>query len=230
MTLRTDLTDATANVGVHAAQHNEANQAILDLQARIPLGLTGATAATRYVGGTTSGAPASGTFALGDFVIDQTGLVWVCTTAGSPGTWANASRNTELAYAENRSGTNITTTAQATATDITSCSITVPASTFPVYLACSMLVSVNAVTNVSSFITEVSNGVDTPITRQRTYAEAVSGGFVVMDWETRLGTTARSRTFKLQASKGSSTSSTLTVYAPDNSTLNWDLCIKAYTK
>ncbi len=52
-----------------------------------PLGLTGATSATRYAGGTASGAPASGTFALGDFVVDQTGVLWICTTAGTPGTW-----------------------------------------------------------------------------------------------------------------------------------------------
>jgi hypothetical protein len=50
-------------------------------------GLTGATTATRYVGGTVNGAPASGTFAKGDFVIDQSGTIWVCTTAGTPGTW-----------------------------------------------------------------------------------------------------------------------------------------------
>jgi Repeat of unknown function (DUF5907) len=55
-----------------------------------PVGLTGATAASRYVGATTSGSPASGTFAKGDFIIDQTGLVWICTTAGSPGTWLKA--------------------------------------------------------------------------------------------------------------------------------------------
>lgn len=52
-------------------------------------GLTGATAASRYVGATASGAPASGTFAVGDFVIDQTGTIWICTVAGSPGTWAS---------------------------------------------------------------------------------------------------------------------------------------------
>jgi len=51
-------------------------------------GLTGATTASRYVGGTASGAPAIGTFAVGDFIIDQTAKIWVCTTAGSPGTWA----------------------------------------------------------------------------------------------------------------------------------------------
>lgn len=66
-----------------------------------PLGLTGATAATRYVGATASGAPASGTFAVGDFAIDQTGKVYICTVAGSPGTWTLASGTTPLfdAYA-----------------------------------------------------------------------------------------------------------------------------------
>lgn len=53
----------------------------------LPLGPTGATAATRYVGGTTSGPPTSGTFAVGDFVIDQTGAIWVCAGAGTPGAW-----------------------------------------------------------------------------------------------------------------------------------------------
>jgi hypothetical protein len=51
-------------------------------------GLTGAINATRYVGATTSGAPVGGTFLVGDFVIDQAGRIWVCITAGSPGTWA----------------------------------------------------------------------------------------------------------------------------------------------
>lgn len=56
-----------------------------------PLALTGATAATRYVGATTSGSPTSGMFAVGDLVIDQTGEEYVCTVAGSPGTWVMAS-------------------------------------------------------------------------------------------------------------------------------------------
>ena len=51
-------------------------------------GLPGATAATRYVGGTVSGPPASGTFAAGDFIVDQSSQVWVCQAAGTPGTWA----------------------------------------------------------------------------------------------------------------------------------------------
>lgn len=50
-------------------------------------GLTGATAASRYVGATASGAPATGTFLVGDFVVDQTGAIHVCTVAGTPGGW-----------------------------------------------------------------------------------------------------------------------------------------------
>jgi len=54
-------------------------------------GITGATAASRYAGATVSGAPSTGSFLVGDFVIDQTGSVWVCTVAGSPGTWIRPS-------------------------------------------------------------------------------------------------------------------------------------------
>jgi hypothetical protein len=53
-------------------------------------GLTGAVSATRYVGGTATVAPTTGTFAVGDFVISQNGAIWVCTVAGTPGTWVQA--------------------------------------------------------------------------------------------------------------------------------------------
>ena len=53
----------------------------------IASGLTGATQASRYVGATASGSPGSGTFVIGDFVVDRTGSIWICTGAGSPGTW-----------------------------------------------------------------------------------------------------------------------------------------------
>lgn len=53
-------------------------------------GMTGAVAASRYAGGTASGAPATGTFALGDFVIAQNGHLFICTVAGTPGTWVDA--------------------------------------------------------------------------------------------------------------------------------------------
>lgn len=57
----------------------------------LPLALTGAVAATRYVGSTTSGAPVSGTFAVGDFIVTQDGSVYICTVAGTPGTWVAVS-------------------------------------------------------------------------------------------------------------------------------------------
>lgn len=54
-----------------------------------PTGLTGATSASRYVGATAHGAPTSGTFAQGDWIIDRSGATYLCITAGSPGTWQN---------------------------------------------------------------------------------------------------------------------------------------------
>jgi len=53
-------------------------------------GLTGATSPATFAGGTPSGPPASGTHAVGEYVIDLTGKVWICTGAGSPGTWTQA--------------------------------------------------------------------------------------------------------------------------------------------
>lgn len=51
--------------------------------------LSGATATVRFVGGTTSGSPVSGTFQVGDFIVTQDGHIFICVVAGSPGTWVN---------------------------------------------------------------------------------------------------------------------------------------------
>jgi hypothetical protein len=51
-------------------------------------GLAGATTPSRYVGSTARGAPTSGTFAAGDFVVDATGQVFTCLAGGTPGTWS----------------------------------------------------------------------------------------------------------------------------------------------
>jgi hypothetical protein len=66
--------------------------------------LPGATAPTRYAGGTTGGAPVSGTFAVGDFVVDELGLIWICTVAGTPGTWANAGASAGVSSFNSRAG------------------------------------------------------------------------------------------------------------------------------
>lgn len=93
-------------------------------------GLTGATAGARIVGATAGGAPASGTFLIGDCVVDRVNAcIWVCTTAGSPGTWAVSGLDPELAYSElTTNPANITST---TVTDI-GLSITLTAPTRPV--------------------------------------------------------------------------------------------------
>jgi hypothetical protein len=55
---------------------------------RIRAQFTGATGGSGgYVGATTSGAPVSGTFVVGDWVVTTDGVVWVCMVAGTPGTW-----------------------------------------------------------------------------------------------------------------------------------------------
>jgi hypothetical protein len=51
-------------------------------------GLTGATGTSRYVGAVAGSPPATGTFAVGDYVVDNAlASFWICTFAGSPGTW-----------------------------------------------------------------------------------------------------------------------------------------------
>src|SRR5438094_913336 len=50
-------------------------------------GLTGSVVASRYVGQTASVAPTTGVHLVGDFVTTGTGGVYVCSVAGTPGTW-----------------------------------------------------------------------------------------------------------------------------------------------
>jgi hypothetical protein len=45
-------------------------------------GVAGATAGARFAGGTKSGAPTAGSWKAGDFVIDQSGKVWIYTGSG----------------------------------------------------------------------------------------------------------------------------------------------------
>ncbi len=57
-------------------------------------GLTGAVSPVRYVGGTATVAPVAGTFAVGDFVLSLNGSSWLCTVAGTPGTWVQSNSAT----------------------------------------------------------------------------------------------------------------------------------------
>jgi hypothetical protein len=92
----------------HAAEHANVNDAVEALEAKVgidgslvttsldnmiaanlgkPMNLTGAVNNTRYVGGTLTTPPTSGTFNQGDFVVIRSGDIAVCTAGGSPGTW-----------------------------------------------------------------------------------------------------------------------------------------------
>ena len=73
----------------------------------IPLGVTqsvlaGSNTPTRYVGATTSGPPAqNGKYSVGDFVIDLSGKIHICHTAGSdssPGLWHTLASNSKQIY------------------------------------------------------------------------------------------------------------------------------------
>jgi hypothetical protein len=100
------------------------------------LGLFGANAPTRYVGGSYSGAPTTGTWLKGDFVIDSTGQVQICTVAGSPGTWAAAGSTptNELGYSSLTSTLNSTAVTSMVDTGLTLSAVA--AQTKPVYIHC----------------------------------------------------------------------------------------------
>jgi hypothetical protein len=83
-----DIADSTADAATAAA-------AVKGL----PAALTGATQPTRYVGRwAATGAPASGTFAVGDFGFDGANTIQLCTVAGTPGTWVTATGTSSAVY------------------------------------------------------------------------------------------------------------------------------------
>lgn len=88
--------DLSANRTLSVAYGTTSGTALEGTQLGAAKALTGATLQARLAGGTTSGAPATGTFAVRDVVVSAAGEVWVCTVAGSPGTWVKAS-NTQNA-------------------------------------------------------------------------------------------------------------------------------------
>lgn len=124
-----------------------------------PAGLTGATADSRYVGATASGAPVSGTFSVGDYVVDRSGAFWICVVAGSPGTWVSPSANAELARAELASTTLSTASANNSFVDITGCSITFTVGSRPVDVIGVIPLATNSVDgqSVSLYISDNAN-------------------------------------------------------------------------
>ena len=60
-------------------------------------GLPGVQTSTRLVGTVSGSAPTSGTFSTNDFVVDQTGGFWVCSSGGTPGNWTRVNSNAAVA-------------------------------------------------------------------------------------------------------------------------------------
>jgi hypothetical protein len=82
-----DITNLASDLSAKAPTASPTFTGSVSAPAFASSGLTGSTVASRYVGATTSGAPASGPHLVGDWSVDQTGAIWVCTLAGTPGTF-----------------------------------------------------------------------------------------------------------------------------------------------
>lgn len=72
-------------VALGVIQHTSTSSATQTLEAAA-FDATGGSEPSRFVGGT-SNAPTTGAHEAGDFAIDAAGVLWICTTAGTPGTW-----------------------------------------------------------------------------------------------------------------------------------------------
>jgi len=104
----------------------------------IPLGVTqsvlaGSNTPTRYVGATTSGPPAqNGKYSVGDFVIDLSGKIHICHTAGSdssPGLWHTLASNSKKIYGVTTTSIERTLTLDGTATATSANSLLIPQAT-----------------------------------------------------------------------------------------------------
>jgi len=87
--LTAEVTRATTAEAALAPIDNPTFTTKITTPAASVTGFTGATTPTRYVGGVNGAAPTTGVFQTGDYVVDATGTIWVCTTAGTPGTWTS---------------------------------------------------------------------------------------------------------------------------------------------
>jgi hypothetical protein len=83
-------TDGTFTAGVALTSVGQVNGASIATDGTT----VGATQATRFVGATLTGAPTSGTHLVGDFITTHDANVWICTAAGTPGTWIRVPNST----------------------------------------------------------------------------------------------------------------------------------------
>lgn len=101
--------------------------------------------------------------------------------------------------------------------------LVIPASVKPVYIKTVFTFIPTTTSTGVVYCVEVANGTDTPITKER-ISNVVANNVNNVDFEWRLGTTARTRTFypAIQVSAG-----TGNVNVPNDTTLPWDLYMRA---
>lgn len=213
MTLRTDLTDSTAQGGsVHSGQHNEVNTNVLGLiagsqavDALNVAGLTGSTAGGRFVGFTSSGAPASGAHLANDYCFDVGNVCFhFCTASGTPGTWVRVgTAGQELGYAESTTLSLSTTTSLQ---DLSGLTTTVTVGTRPIEVHGYVPVStVGAAGRSRLGVIESTTTLQLADTGQ-TGSSTTSGTLNV--WA-RLAPSAGSHTYKLQGACVTASSGTM---------------------
>jgi hypothetical protein len=149
-------------------------------------GLTGAVAGARFVGATASGAPTSGTFVVGDYVVDQTGQMWVCTVAGSPGTWVAPGSGRELGYAEiTSSQSGITGVGTANRVPIAGLSVTVSVASRPIKVIARTGVSFNTNASGGGGISIVDTADTSTLLAQASAGAAIANGVFSLHCEAR---------------------------------------------
>lgn len=207
---KTDLALTKSDVGLGSVPNIDTTNDYRPGSANISAaGLTGATAASRYVGATASGAPTSGTFAVGDFIIDQTGIMWICTAAGTPGTWVDASSTgKELGYSEITSNATTTNIGFANRVDATGLIVTVTiaaaAAGQPIMVEFWGEVANTTVNNGASvYLVEnvAGNANNTPVLTSGSMTSAgVAGAGIPDSVRVRLAPSAGSHTYKVMIS------------------------------
>ncbi len=73
--------------GVMSGELDMGQQPLINAEFIAVSGVDGAVQASRYAGATSNGPPTKGAFETGDFIVDLSGNIWICSTAGTPGSW-----------------------------------------------------------------------------------------------------------------------------------------------
>ena len=97
--LTSEVTRATTAEAALAPIDNPTFTTKITTPAASVTGFAGAMTPTRYVGGVTGAAPTTGVYQTGDYVVDVTGEIWVCTAGGTPGNWSSIGSGTDTTIA-----------------------------------------------------------------------------------------------------------------------------------